>query len=601
MAIVALKKLTVCGLSSDKLRMLEGLQQKGCAHLIALMIPSDTAGPDASTQFNDALKAIKYLNQCTNKRHQINESDPFDFERTVENVLNIQNRVRQLTDRRDALCKRIKEIGPWGDFILPDEDSLQGLKLWFYCVPQQMMSAMRPDRLVWQQVHKDNLFNYIVVIDRQEPPPSSMPVPRTHVGKIPLSRLKKELNEIELSLEDLQAERESLTRWIGLMAANLARAEDEYALKHAESISIDRDGVFIVQSWIPEHFLAEIKHFFKRHEWAFICEEPGAGENPPTLLKNPEFLSGGEELVNFYHPPGYFGWDPSVVVFFSFAVFFAMILSDAGYAGLFALILAVKWRPLGRSKKGLRLRRLASTTVFFSMVWGVLSGSYFGYSPGPESILQSLKRVDINDFDAMMRLSIAVGVAHIAIANGALFLQRFGRPAALVFLGWWCVVIGGFLLWYARSLETRWLEQTGLAVLITGILLLLFFSSQRAIDPAFDWPRRIFEGLKSLLRLSGLFGDVLSYLRLFALGLSSASMALIFNQLAQQVHHSVEGVGLLLGLLILLLGHALNLALCLMSGVVHGLRLNFIEFYHWGVSDEGYPFRAFTKKEIMNE
>lgn len=601
MAIVALKKLTFCGVSSDKRRLLETLQNIGCAHLIALKNPSESAEVDPLKDSNNAIKALKYLNQCKNKRHQIDDAEHFDFDRIVGKVLTVQAQVRQLSDKRDALTKRIKEIEPWGDFTLPEEGALKGLKLWFYCVPERLMASMQQVKLVWQRVHKDNLYNYVVVIDSQEPSLSSMLVPRTHVGKIPLSKLKSELNELELTLEDLHAERESLTRWIGLIAANLAKAADESGLRFADSISIDCDGIFIVQAWVPVTSLAGIEQFSRQHDWAFVCADPGTDESPPTLLKNPEIVAGGEELVNFYHPPGYFGWDPSIVVFFSFTVFFSMILSDAGYAGLFALLLGLKWQKLGHSKKGLRLRRLAATTVFVSMIWGVLTGSYFGFSPGEENVLQLLKIIELRDFKSMMRLSIAVGVAHIAIANGVMFFQRLGRTSAFVFLGWWLIVIGGFLLWYALSLQQTGLKHTATGSLITGGLLLMLFSSQRPIIGPLDWLWRILEGFKNLVKISGLFGDILSYLRLFALGLSSASMALIFNQLAEQVYHSVHGVGLLLGLLILLLGHTLNLMLCLMSGVVHGLRLNFIEFYHWGVSDEGYPFKAFSKKEIMND
>jgi len=111
-----------------------------------------------------------------------------------------------------------------------------------------------------------------------------------------------------------------------------------------------------------------------------------------------------------------------------------------------------------------------------------------------------------------------------------------------------------------------------------------------------DWLWRLLEGLKKLAEITNLFGNVLSYLRLFALGVAGASLALTFNQLAMQAYQAVPGVGVLFALVIFLMGHALNIVLCLMSGVVHGLRLNFIEFYHWSVSDEGYPFKAFAKK-----
>lgn len=601
MAIVALKKMTVCGVSSEKVRMLETLQTIGCAHLIALKDPPEANDRTISQMTDNALRALKYLNQCPVKRHQCNDPRQFDLNRVVEEVLEVESKSRQLAEKRHAVSKRIQEIEPWGDFGLPAEDELQGLKLWFYRVPERLAAAMQTVDLIWQQVGEDSEFRYVVVIDRAEPPSSSMPVPRTHVGKVPLSGLRHELDTLDLALEDLEAERESLTRWIGLIAGGIAQAEDASDLKYAESVSIDTDGVFIVQAWVPEECLAEIGNIFPRNRWALLWADPSVDDDPPTLLSNPESLAGGEELIQFYHPPPYFGWDPSIVVFFSFAVFFSMILSDAGYAVLFALLLGANWRKLGRTKKSLRLRRLAAVTVLFSLIWGTLAGSYFGITPAPSSLLGSVKLINFNDFEAMMRLSIAVGVAHIAFANAVMFYQRLGRSIAFVYLGWGVIVMGGFFLWYAMSLQNKLLQWIAGGVLATGGLLLMLFSSERVIVKPIDWLWRFLDGLKSLTQMSGLFGDVLSYLRLFALGLSSATLALIFNQLAGQVYRSMEGIGAAGALLILLLGHTLNLMLCLMSGVIHGLRLNFIEFYHWGVADEGYPFKAFAKKEFMND
>lgn len=601
MAIVALKKLTFCGLTSEKLQVLEALQLLGCAHLIALKKSLASTELASSAYSEKALRALKYLNRSTIKRHQLHDAGQLDIDRVVEDVLAIQLKCRQLADKRDALLKRVKEIESWGDFNLPEEEALQGLKLWFYRIPERLMRNMQSVKLVWQQIHKDHLYRYIIVVDSQEPSLSSMPVPRrSHIGKIPLSKLSGELNELESALDDLGAEREVLTRWIGPIAAHLAKVKDESDLRFADSISIDSEGVFIIQAWVPENRLADCANLARQHRLALLCADPDVGESPPTLLKNPEPLAGGEELVNFYYPPAYSGWDPSIVVFFSFAVFFSMILSDAGYAGLFGLLLGIGWRKLGRSKKGLRLRRLAMTTIFISMVWGVLAGSYFGVGPMPGGVLNSLKLIDINDFDAMMRLSIAVGVAHIAIANAVMFYQRRGSRFAFVFLGWWFAVIGGFLLWWAITIQHGLLTRIAYGFIGSGGLLILVFGSERAIVKPVDWLWRILEGCKSLTGMTGLFGDVLSYMRLFALGLSSASLALVFNQLAFQVYHSVEGLGLLLSLLILLFGHALNLILCFLSGLVHGLRLNFIEFYHWGVAGEGYPFKAFSKKEFIN-
>jgi V/A-type H+-transporting ATPase subunit I len=113
-----------------------------------------------------------------------------------------------------------------------------------------------------------------------------------------------------------------------------------------------------------------------------------------------------------------------------------------------------------------------------------------------------------------------------------------------------------------------------------------------------DYLLRALDGAKALTGVMSMFGDVLSYMRLFALGLASASLALTFNDLAMQVRESVPGLGLLLALLLLVLGHTLNLGLSIMSGVVHGLRLNFMEFYKWAMPEEGRAFRKFARKEV---
>ena len=97
----------------------------------------------------------------------------------------------------------------------------------------------------------------------------------------------------------------------------------------------------------------------------------------------------------------------------------------------------------------------------------------------------------------------------------------------------------------------------------------------------------------------GLFGDVLSYMRLFALGLAGASLSLTFNDLAGQLRDTTPGLGLLLAILLLIIGHTMNFGMCIMSAVIHGLRLNFMEFYKWGMPEEGEAFKKFSRKEAQ--
>lgn len=597
MAIVKLKKVTLCGMLPDKRQILEQVQAFGGLHLIPLTDPPDQEfGVPKNTE--GVLEALKYLNACGNKRHQIRDDIRFDLERVTEEVLAIKQKVRELTDIYDALSKRIEEIEPWGDFHLPATDHLAGHRLWFYIVPKRMMKKLEGSDWAWQTVYQNNLYCYVVVVAESEPPESSMPVARTHTGSVPLSTLKTQLSQVELTLEDLQAERESLTRWITLMTVHFSEALDLADLAKAQTITRDEAGVFALQGWLPETQIDKFRCFADNQGLALLVEDPSPEDNPPTLLDNPRQLAGGEDIVNFYQTPNYYGWDPSVVVFFSFSVFFAMILSDAGYAAVFGFILLFKWYRLGQSLKGRRLRVLAAITVVISLVWGVISGGYFGYSPPEERLVSALKIIDINDFDGMMRLSIAVGVGHIALANAIRAYRRYPSLTALASVGWLLAVVGGFCLWLSEAIDSVLLRQMGIILPSVGGVLLLLFSSERGLKRWSDLLWRLLDGFKSLIGITQLFGDVLSYMRLFALGLASASLALTFNQLAAQVYQALPGPGLLFSILILIVGHVLNLMLCLMSGLVHGLRLNFIEFYNWSVSDEGYPFKAFSKKGV---
>jgi V/A-type H+-transporting ATPase subunit I len=136
------------------------------------------------------------------------------------------------------------------------------------------------------------------------------------------------------------------------------------------------------------------------------------------------------------------------------------------------------------------------------------------------------------------------------------------------------------------------LKTIGGGAVILGLLLVVGFTAPRE-KPL----KRLVQGLLGLTKVSAAFGDILSYLRLFALGLASASLALAFNDMAAGIRNALPGVGVLLALLVLAFGHALNLLLGISSGVIHGLRLNVIEFFNWGLKDEGRLFTPFRRKE----
>ncbi|MEE9131082.1 MAG: hypothetical protein V3T84_13770 [Phycisphaerales bacterium] len=589
MSIVPLAKVTLYGLVEEKASALDDLQTIGCLHLVPVRPAGESA--DVGGPSPQARNALKFLLDCPERRRQVQDPAKFDAADVERRALEIQARMQNLQNERDFLVRRIRDLEPWGEFTLPPPEDLANFNLWFYVVPHYQMKQVQATDLIWELVHRDNRFCYVVIIAEREP--QGMPGERTHTGTKPRSELKRRLEEVEVELEDLQAERGGLTRWLDLFARSLSHLEDQATLAHASQQTYDAEPLFAVQGWAPRTAVPRLDAYAQANRFALVVEDPASDDKPPTLFHNPELVAGGQDLVSFYMTPSYADWDPSIVVFFSFSVFFAMILSDAGYAALLGLILVGLWRRMGHSNTGRRLRTLFTTLVAASAAWGVLVGSYFGIAPPESTLLAKLKVLDIRDFDTMMLLSILIGVAHVVVANVAKARRGRGNTQALAPLGWCIILVGGTSLWLGtQGIGAGVLDAAGPWIMALGGVVILFFTSDKP-----TLPRRLLGGLLGMTRLTNAFGDVLSYLRLFALGLASASLALAFNDLAAQAG-SVRGFGKLLAFMILIVGHGMNFVLAIMSGVVHGLRLNMIEFFNWGLSEEGHPFRAFAKKEV---
>jgi V/A-type H+-transporting ATPase subunit I len=454
------------------------------------------------------------------------------------------------------------------------------------------MQKVKTADLIWEEVSHDSRFSYVVVISENQP--EGMPVERVRTGNKSLSQLEDRLEEVELELEDLQAERAGLTRWCTLFARNIDRLEDEAAVKDAVGQTYAEDPVFAMQAWAPENTIARLQQYANDQGLVFETADPQPAETPPTLMQNPQGLAGGQDLVSFYTTPNYWLWDPSMIVFFSFALFFAMIFADAGYSASLGLIVAALWKKMGQSDAGRRFRILLAMLVSAGVIYGVIVGSYFGVSPGEESLAAKLKIIDMMNFNLMMQLSILLGVFHLVVANAvtAWHLRRTIR--AVVPAAWIFIFLGAVAIWQAASHgETlTFLQPYGIATMVMGLVGVVLFNS-----PEGPLWKRLLKGFGGLTGLSNAFGDALSYLRLFALGLASASLAATFNGMAGQVKEALPGIGILFALLIALLGHSLNFVLALSSGFIHGLRLNFIEFFRWSISEEGQPFNAFARKE----
>ena len=601
MSIAKLTKVTFFGTSAEQRAALSELQKLGCVHLVSMREEPRPVALTAPAWDESVSGALQHLISASRRRHQEIDPQRFNIEEIVKTALRNKEQQREAADRRISLRNRIGQLSPWGNFTLHHLDEMAGYRLWFYRIPHHELKKVDTLTEPWEIVARDNRFAYVVVISKEEPRPGILPVQRTHAGEVALDELQRNLRRVELEMEDLVAEQNALSRWIFLLSKKLAVVEDERVLDRAGRQSREVDTMFVVQGWSPTPGLPALQRLAEAKGLALLQEDPGPDEMPPTLMDNPGPFQGGEDLVTFYETPGYRSLDPSLIVAFSFAVFFAMILSDAGYALVLAAILFLVRNKLGSSAGGRRFRFLMFGVLSVAFVYGVLAGSYFGLEPPPGSLLGALYVVHLKDTGSMMQLSLIIGCAHLILANVSSSFHATDLAAKLKPIGWTLVIIGGLVLFLSHGTKVEQiLWKPGFALVAGGFALIVFFGSNRQVKSYSSALLRFLDGLGSLFDITKLFGDALSYMRLFALGLASATLAITFNQIATQIGKNIPGLGLLLAILILLVGHALNLILGIVNGFVHGLRLNYIEFFKWAISEEGYPFEAFRKKEVQS-
>jgi V/A-type H+-transporting ATPase subunit I len=591
MTIAKLKRLTIVGTADQKPEVLTQLQDMGVLHLIDLRPePAQLAGDP----FKDTRQALKYLEDCPQKQRPARHLKNFNPQQQVERILKLKADIEQLTDERDRLSTQIEALKPWGNFRLPEKGSLDGLRFYFYQLTSKQFRQLATMDCVYQLIRKDHRYSYVVAIHDA---PLDWLIQPLKLPTVPLVDLQEQLQDVEDSIENLETRRIGATRFIQALRNYLLDAQNASELGQANAMTHDESGIFALQGWCPVKQTGDVERLAQDLGLALDIQEPAPTDNPPIYLENSPNFAPGESLIQIYGMPGYRTWDPSAMVFVSFVLFFGLIIADAGY-GIILLVLALIFRGRLLRSGQKRFWELWLALALSACIYGMLMGEYFGFEPPATSILEhiAILQPNLDKLNELMAFSIGIGVVHVAIANLISMVHRWPSYSFYVHLGWLLVVVGGYSAWLFGFLAPEPLiAHLGIWGLAAGLALVFCFSHPGPLNTRgiSQW---FFGGLHGLTEASKIFGDVLSYLRLFALGLSSTYLALTFNQLSQDVASFGE-LGILFSFIILLFGHLMNFVLCIMAGTIHGLRLNFIEFYRWSqdADEEGMPFKPFQK------
>lgn len=635
------KKYIFIGNSEIKEKFFNSAQKAGIVQFIDTRLSKVKEDSTEIRKRMDVLKIIRHLPPLPqNKR-----DDYENGEDVINHILSVEQEIERKNEEIRALNLEIGRISPFGNFQLNDLDYIEKegkRKIKFYCAKKDLYHPQDlPENML--KVASDHGLDYFVLIIPLDKEPEVLErmieMPITHS----LEELKTEKKALKQTIKKLESERHSFQSLSHFLHRELILTLDNIHLRKSIDYSQSEldDTLFAVQGWVPVNKEEELKELVKDMNVFKEEVQPDVDEMLPTFLENTGIHKVGEDLVHIYDTPSNTDKDPSIWILLFFGLFFGMIVADAGY-GFVYLVFALFLRYRYPHVKGLgrRLIRLITILSLFCIVCGMAFSIYFGISLDPDNPLRRYSPVNfliekevayhmhyqdetyqdwIKDYpelkgiqdphqfiahsvthhertvnpiaedllrNNLMELAILIGCIHIIFS----FLRYLDRN--LNGIGWILVIIGCYIyfpVYLEAPTMTRFLfnipqnagKELGLYLIGAGIILATFFAAIQHKWLALLEPMAFIQ----------IFADIMSYLRIFALGLAGVIVAETINGL-------VGALPLVIAIVVVIASHVINMVLGIMSGIIHGLRLNFLEWYHYSFQGGGKPFRPLQKHKI---
>lgn len=508
--------------------------------------------------------------------------------------------LQEMESRVSSLERLKADLSLWGNFDLSHIHALEEAGV---CVRRYRMEAKKwkefkpPDNMRLEVVSEQQAVQFYTV-GIGEPPD----MPQAQM----LSWPELSLDEVEAELRRLTQKMQSLTRELAgvaeraeIMKKQLIAALNEVAYTGNMATLHQEPYLFGLQGWIPQDQEAAFHEKLAAGKLPLrvVTRKPLADEEPPILIRNNWFVQRIEPLLKLYGNPKYRHLDPSYFFAPFMVLFFGICLSDAGYGLAFYLVAHVLGKKWGDKVEGLPLVvKLCKAFAVASVIVGILTGSFFGYNFENRSWI--LIDLDVNAGNPMILfyLALGLGVIHLSLSYlmgilQARFFHEKMQKLGLIFVLWGGALMIARSVWFASPASALHmpLYYGGVGALAIGILLTLLFANNSK-----KWAARLGLGLWNVYGLTGLVGDLLSYARLFGLGIATSAIASVMNQLANM---ALTGAGPILGvplaLLIVVMGHTFNLALSLLGSTVHSARLHFVEAFKSFFEGGGVEYKPF--------
>ena len=502
-------------------------------------------------------------------------------------------------------------IAAWGEFDPAKLNELAntGYPVFLYELPHETFKTI-PNDTCFVKVNEDKASVRVLVIGSEIPD-----MPLFQLPEKPLSKLDADLAELEKNLGDMEAKIKSFADRRPLLAKDMAAINmdidfEEVAAEFGEVEGVPENlAVCFLKGYAPSETMDGLKAAAAINCWALAIDDPVPEDATPTRLKNSRFVQLLTPLTGFLDlVPGYNEVDISPWFLMFFAIFFGMLFGDAAY-GTLLLLLAI-FGIIKTAKTGVPLPvRLLFLLSVSNVLWGILTCSWFGIDT--DKLPWFLRDISLSYFSTAKGTStdavnqnlqifcFSLALIHLSIARIGGFFRCIRRGDLKLFahLGTMAILWGMYNVILAIVVSKEGLRvfpilPISLYLLGGGFLLnFIFCYYSGSISKA------ILESLKNIISLilgvSGVFSDIMSYIRLWAVGLAGASLAATFNNLAGPM---LGNFLIFFGIILLTFGHGLNIVLNTLSVLVHGVRLNILEFSgHVGLTWSGIAYKPFAE------
>ncbi len=591
--IVPMKKVSILLYYREKESFLSSLQDLGVVHVVENPEIRSENMETLQNQIKAADRVLKELKRVAKeKKSAAAQSVRGNAEEVVTRFDTLDSEREKIDQKIAGINKDVKALEPWGDFKPDAVSQLEGagVSIRFLISNDKKFNTLPLESSTFEIITKAGSTVYFILLERGEK--VTLDAEEVILPKISLTEARKKTVSLQTRKQEIKREIEKLVVYQDVLKLYLSNQRSQLALESAR-LSMDEavDGkVLCVTGWVPAEKEKRVAEFLDSFSGWYAFAKPTQNDEIPVQIRNGPFSRLFEPITRLFQLPNYYEVDPTFFIAPFFAIFFGNCLGDAGYGLVIIIITTIlQFKITG---KGKLLVTLGQVLGIATLVMGIVnSGTVFGITIKDHldfPLFAFLNKFTVITNDVMIspfNFALLLGVIQI---NIGIFLNIYNKARyfsfqhALPAIGKLLIVDSAVILFLILSqnmVVLRPLLTVSIATLTVGFLTLVYVAFFTELEKYLDI-RIVNLILKLYFVVSGAVGDILSYIRLFALGLSSGILGYVVNVIGLQIRDAVPGVGWILFIVFLIAGHTGNLVLAALGSFVHPLRLTFVEFYN---------------------